>query len=70
MLLRRRGLYLTRLLCPWDSPGKNTGAGCLVLLQGILPTQGSNLCILNWQEGSLLLSQLGSPEMPSTPILK
>ena len=23
----------TRLLCPWDSPGKNTGVGCHVLLQ-------------------------------------
>ena len=25
-----------------DSPGKNTGAGCHALLQGIFPTQGSN----------------------------
>ena len=25
-----------------DSPGKNTGVGCHVLLQGIFPTQGSN----------------------------
>ena len=24
---------LTRLLCPWDSPGKNTGVGCDFLLQ-------------------------------------
>ena len=23
-----------RLLCPWDSPGKNTGVGCRALLQG------------------------------------
>ena len=23
----------TRLRCPWDSPGKNTGAGCHFLLQ-------------------------------------
>ena len=22
-----------RLLCPWDSPGKNTGVGCHFLLQ-------------------------------------
>ena len=22
-----------RLLCPWDSPGKNTGVGCCFLLQ-------------------------------------
>ena len=31
-----------RLLCPWDSPGKNTGVGCLSFLQRIFPTQGSN----------------------------
>ena len=28
------------LLCPWDSPGKNTGVGCHFLLQGIFLTQG------------------------------
>ena len=27
------GLQPTRLLCPWDSPGRNTGAGCHFLLQ-------------------------------------
>ena len=32
--------------CPWDFPGKNTGVGCHFLLQGIFPTQGSNLCFL------------------------
>ena len=32
-----------RLLCPWDSPGKNTGVGYHVLLQRIFPNQGSNL---------------------------
>ena len=37
-----RGLWPPRLLCPWDSPGKNTGEGCHVLLEGIFPTQGSN----------------------------
>ena len=36
----------TRLLCPWDSPGKNTGVGCHALLQGIFPAQGSNPCLL------------------------
>ena len=29
----------TRLLCPWDFPGKNNGVGCHFLLQGIFPTQ-------------------------------
>ena len=37
---------LTRLLCPWDSPGKNTGMGCHFILHGIFPTQGLNLCLL------------------------
>ena len=33
-----------RLLCPWNSPGKNTGVGCHSLLQGIFPTQdGSHI---------------------------
>ena len=31
--LRPHGLWPTRLLCPWDSPGKNTGVGCHFLLQ-------------------------------------
>ena len=31
-------LWTTRLLCPWNSPGKITGMGCHVLLQGIFPT--------------------------------
>ena len=38
----------SRLLCPWDSPGRNTGVGCHFLLQGIFLTQGSNLCVLSF----------------------
>ena len=38
-----------RLLCLWNSPGKNTGVGCHVLLQGIFLTQGSNPSLLHWQ---------------------
>ena len=41
--MRPHGLLLTKLLCPWSSPGKNTGVGYHVLLQGIFPTQGLNL---------------------------
>ena len=29
------------LVCPWDSPGKNTSVGSHSLLQEISPTQGS-----------------------------
>ena len=41
------GLSPTRLLCPWDSPGKITRVGCHVLLQGMFPTQGLNPCLLH-----------------------
>ena len=30
---RPHGLQPTRLLCPWDSPGKSTGVGCHCLLR-------------------------------------
>ena len=30
--LRPHGLQPTRLLCPWDFPGKSTGVGCHCLL--------------------------------------
>ena len=43
--LQPHGLEPARLLCPWDSLGKNTGVGCHALLQGILLAQGSNLCL-------------------------
>ena len=65
LTLRLCGLWPARLLCPWDSPGKNTGVGCHALLQGIFPTQGSNpglLCLLHWQAGSLSLAPLGKPK--------
>ena len=29
-----------RLLCPWDSPGKNTRVDCHILFQRVFPTQG------------------------------
>ena len=40
--LRSCGLESTRLFCPRNFPGKNTGVGCHFLLQGIFPTQGWN----------------------------
>ena len=60
-LSQSQGRQPARLLCPWDFPGKNTGASCHFLLQGIFLTHGSNLHLLLWQEDSLLLSHLGSP---------
>ena len=58
----------TRLLRPWDSPGKSTGVCCHALLQGIFPTQGSNPCLLRWQAGSSLLSHLESPPLSFPPL--
>ena len=55
------GQSLTRLLCPWDSPGKDTGVGCHSLLQGIFPTQGSKLHLLHWQVSSLSVGPPGKP---------
>ena len=43
----------TGLLCPWDSPGKNTGVGCHALFQGIFPVLGLNphlLCLLHCRQ--------------------
>ena len=58
------GLYPARLICPWDSLGKNPGVGCHVLLHGIFLTQGSEPCLLyllHRQVGSLPLMPPGKP---------
>ena len=49
-------------LCPWDSPGKNTGVGCLALLQEFFPTQGSNPGLLHCRQILYCLRQQGSPQ--------
>ena len=38
LTLRLHRVELTRLLCPWDFPGKDPGVGCHLLLQGIFLT--------------------------------
>ena len=61
----------TRLLCPWDSPGRNTGVGCPFFLQGIFPTQGSNrqhLYLQHWQAGSFTTEPPGKPPCATTPM--
>ena len=60
--LRPYGMLPAGFLCPWDFPGKNIGVGCHFLLQGIFPTQGSNLhllYLLHWQTSSLPLAPPG-----------
>ena len=62
---RPHGLQSTRLLCPWNFSGKKIRVGCHFLLQGILPTQRSNLNLLHlllWQADPLPLCHLGSPK--------
>ena len=54
-------LQPTRLLCPWNSPGKNTRVGCHFLLQGIFLTQGSNRGLLHCTWILYHLSHQGSP---------
>ena len=44
-----------------DSPGQNTGMGCHALLQGTLPTQGSNLGLPHCRQILNHLSHQGSP---------
>ena len=46
--------------CPWDFPGKNTEVGCHLLLQGILPTQGSKPGFLHCRQNLYHLSHQGS----------
>ena len=46
-------------LCPWNSPDKNTGAGCHSLLQGIFLTLGSNPGLLHCRQILYHLSHQG-----------
>ena len=59
--LQPDGLYPSRFLHPWDFPGKNTGVGCYFLLQGIFPTQGSNLGLPHCRQTHYCLRHQGSP---------
>ena len=54
------------VLCPWDSPGKNTGVGCHFLLQGIFPTQGSNPGLPHCRQ---ILYHLSHQERPRCPLM-
>ena len=45
--LQPHGLPPFTILCPWNSPGKNTSVGYHFLLQGSFPTLGSNLDLLH-----------------------
>ena len=49
-LLWQHGLKPARFLCPRNFPGKNTGAGCHFLLQGIFLIQGLNPHLLHYSQ--------------------
>ena len=50
------------LYSPWNSPGQNTGVGSHSLLQGIVPTQGSNPGLLHCRRILYQLSHQGNPD--------
>ena len=55
--------WTTRLLCPWDSPGKNTGVGCPFPF-GDLPDPGVKPAPPPLQADSLPPSHLGNLRNP------
>ena len=59
--LQPNKLKPTRLLCPWDSVGKNTGVGCHSLLQEIFLTHGLNAGLLHCTWNLYCLSCQRSP---------
>ena len=61
--LQAHELWPTRLLCPWDSPGKMAGGGCHAPLQGIFPTQGSNPGVSHCRQIPHCLRHQGSPSV-------
>ena len=64
--MRPHGWQPTRLPHPWDSPGKNAGVGCHLLLQRIFPTQGSKLGLINCKQTLYPLSHQGSQRWRSS----
>ena len=61
--LQSHGQQPARLLCPWGSPGKNTGVGCHALHQRIFPAQGLTPGLPHCRQILYCLSPLGSPRI-------
>ena len=59
--LQHCGLKPARLLCSWNSPGKNTGVGSYALLQGDLPDPGIESGLLHCRRILYELSYQGNP---------
>ena len=70
--VRPHGWQTTRLLCPWNSPGKNTGMGCHCLLQytyiythnGILVIKKNEIMpfVATWMNLEVILSEVSQTE--------
>ena len=67
-LCRPRRLQPTRLLCLWDSPGKNTGVGCHALFYGIFLTLGVELRTPMLRADSLPSELPGKPQYTFTDL--
>ena len=68
--VRPHGLQPSRLLCPWNFPGKNTGVGCHFLLQGMFRPgdEPSSLTPPALAAGSLPPHHLGRPLSVTTSV--
>ena len=60
--LQPHGLQPARLLCPWNSPGNNTGVGCHFFSPGNLPDpEKQNLGLPHYKQILYHLSHQGNP---------
>ena len=67
--LQPQELWHTRLLHPWDFPGKGAGVGCRCLLQRIFPTQRPNLGLPHCRQTLYLLSHQASLQNVKGPLI-
>ena len=68
-LLRHHEWQPTRLLCPWNSPDKNTGLFLEILLQGNFPILGVKLGLLPCRQILYYLPDQGSWPLTSLSLL-
>ena len=61
--LQPHGLLPARLLCPWNSLGKNTAVGCCAFLQETFPNPGIKSSSPAFRQILCYLSHLGSPRI-------
>ena len=67
--LQPHGLQSTRLLCPWDFPGKDTGVGCHFPSLGDHPNSGIQPGFPALQADSLPTELQGNPKFsPNRPV--